>query len=110
MPREFAHGVGLALISPYNYALYLVAMPTAAKDSIANSHVIWALPLGVLVGTAAWVTGFSAMLAWLKRYSSTGMWADLVGGVMLLAFAALTLLELAQTLLGHRAPAVGISL
>jgi threonine/homoserine/homoserine lactone efflux protein len=105
MPREFLHGVGMALISPYNYLFYLVAMPSTVKDAIATSHVIWALPLGVFVGTAAWVTGFSAMLAWLKRYSSTGMWADLIGGVMLLAFAALTLLELAQTLLGHRVSA-----
>ena len=105
MPHEFLHGVGLALISPYNYVLYLVAMPTTVRGAIETSPFIWALPLGVLVGTTAWVVGFSGMLAWLKRYSSTGMWADLVGGVMLLAFAALTLLELAQALLGHAAPA-----
>lgn len=104
MPREFFAGVGFAIISPYNYAFYLVAMPSTAKAAIATSPSIWALPLGVLVGTAAWVVGFSAMLAWLKRYSSTGMWADLVGGVMLLGFAALTLLKLAQSLLGHHQP------
>jgi threonine/homoserine/homoserine lactone efflux protein len=108
MPRAFFAGIGLAAISPYNYAFYLVAMPSAARDAIASSPVIWALPLGVLVGTSAWVAGFSAMLAWLKRYSSTGMWADLVGGVMLLAFAALTLLKLAQTLRGHPLPDDGI--
>ena len=49
------------------------------------------------------LVGFTTMLSWLKRYSTTwwNIWADLVGGVMLLAFAAFALLKLAQTLVRH---------
>lgn len=100
MPRAFMHGVGLAIISPYTLAFWLVILPSWAHDAIATSHVLWALPLGVMAGTSAWVFGFTAMLAYLKRYSSTGMWADLIGGALLLTFAAFTLLKLIRAL--HR--------
>jgi hypothetical protein len=102
-PRSFLAGVGMAMISPYTIAFWIIALPSAAHHTIDTEHHVGLLLLGILIGTAGWIWGFTTMLAWLKRYSSTWwiIWADLVGGVMLLVFAAFALLKLAQTLLRH---------
>lgn len=101
-PRSFFAGLGMAIISPYTLVFWIVALPSAAHDAIEQqSPQIWVLLLGILVGTGGWIAMYTAMLAWLKRYSTNWweVWADLIGGVMLLVFAALTLLKLATTLL-----------
>lgn len=102
-PRSFLAGIGMAIISPYTLAFWIIALPSAAHNTVDIEKHTWVLLLGILIGTGTWIWGFATALAWLKRYSSTWwiVWADLVGGVMLLAFAAFALLKLVQTLLRY---------
>lgn len=104
-PRSFLAGIGMALISPYTIAFWIIALPSAAHHTIDTQRHAALLLLGILAGTGGWIWGFTTLLSWLKRYSSTWwiVWADLVGGVMLLVFAAFALLKLVQTLLRHGA-------
>lgn len=102
-PSSFLAGAGMAIISPYTIAFWIIGLPSAAHHTL-DMERHWAfLLLGILIGTFAWIWGFATMLSWLKRYSTTWwiIWADLVGGVMLWVFAAFALLKLAQTLLRH---------
>ena len=99
MPRSFFAGAGMGVISPYTIVFWMVGLPAVAQSLFARYHHVWPLLVGILVGTSAWIGGYTSMIAWLKRYRSTGMWADLVGGVMLLVFAALALLKLASMVL-----------
>ncbi len=103
-PGSFFAGFGMAIISPYTIAFWIIALPSAAHHTIDTKHHVGLLLLGILAGTGLWIWGFTTLLSWLKRYSSTWwiVWADLVGGVMLLVFAAFALLKLVQTLLAHR--------
>jgi threonine/homoserine/homoserine lactone efflux protein len=89
-PRSFLAGIGMAIISPYTIAFWIIALPSAAHRTIDTKQHAALLLLGIVVGTCTWIWGFTTMLSWLKRYSSTWwiIWADLIGGVMLLAFAA----------------------
>jgi threonine/homoserine/homoserine lactone efflux protein len=106
--RSVAAGFGMAIISPYTIVFWIVGLPSAAHDALQQPQYVWALLLGIAIGTSLWIAGFSAMLAALKRYTSSStwwiIWTDLIGGVMLLGFAALALLKLAQTLMQHRGP------
>ena len=108
LARSFWAGVGMAVISPYTIVFWIVGLPSAAHDAMQDPQTTSALLLGIGVGTTAWIAGFSALLSTLKRYTANStwwiVWTDLIGGVMLLAFAALALLKLAQTLLHHRGP------
>lgn len=102
-PRSFFAGIGMAIISPYTIAFWIIALPSATHQTIDTKQHAALLLLGILAGTFGWIWGFATLLSWLKRFSSTWwiIWADLVGGVMLLVFAAFALLKLAQTLLRH---------
>lgn len=109
--RCVAAGLGMAIISPYTIAFWLIALPSAAHDALQYPRWTWALLLGIAIGTVCWIAGFSALLSMIKRYTASStwwiVWTDLIGGVMLLGFAALALLKLAQTLmqyLQHRGP------
>ena len=108
LARSAAAGLGMAVISPYTIAFWLIALPSAAHDALEHPRWTWALLAGIAAGTALWIAGFSALLAMIKRYTASAtwwiVWTDLIGGVMLLGFAALALLELARKLVVHRGP------
>lgn len=99
-PRSFFAGVGMAVISPYTIVFWLVGLPAVAHKAMKEDQHIAPLLGGILIGTSLWVWAFASLLSWLKRYSTTWwiVWADLVGGVMLLVFAALALLKLVAEL------------
>lgn len=108
LSRSAAAGLGMAIISPYTIAFWLIALPSAAHDALEHPRWTWSLLAGIAIGTILWIAGFSALLSMIKRYTASStwwiVWTDLIGGVMLLGFAALALLKLAQTLVVHRGP------
>jgi threonine/homoserine/homoserine lactone efflux protein len=103
-PRSLLAGVGMTIISPYTIIFWIVGLPAVAHRALQEGQHVAPLLGGVLLGTSLWVWGFTSLLSWLKRYSTTWwiVWADLVGGVMLLVFAALALLKLVAELRSGR--------
>lgn len=90
-------GLLMTAINPYTLAFWFVALPAGPGSLLEKAHRdIPALVIGVVVGTFGWVLVFSLLLGYLKKFSHDS-WiiiADVIGGTMLLIFAALALASL----------------
>ena len=85
--RGYITGLLMTALNPMTLAFWLVAVPSAGARSPGTSLPI--LCLGVFLGTIVWVIGFSASMAYARRFRQ-GWWAaaaDIAGGIILLAFA-----------------------
>jgi L-lysine exporter family protein LysE/ArgO len=90
---SYVTGLLMTALNPMTLAFWFLVVPAlpVATDMVS-------LILGVFVGTAVWVLGFSSLLAWLGR-GRRSLWitiADAVGGFVLLGFAALAVWKAAQ--------------
>ncbi len=87
--RGYLTGVLMTALNPMTLAFWLVAVPAAgARSADANLPLVC---LGVFLGTISWVIFFSSAIACARKFRQ-GWWAaaaDMLGGIILLTFAAL---------------------
>jgi threonine/homoserine/homoserine lactone efflux protein len=86
-------------LNPMTLAFWLVVVPGVAGQLSRNAaHDLPFLCAGVFVGAFSWVCSFSTLMSLAGRFRKpiTLMAADLLGGVMLLAFAAYALYQVVQ--------------
>jgi len=92
--RAFVSGVMMTGLNPYTLIFWFVALPGGPGKLLSESHRdVPALLLGVFVGTFGWVLVFAGLLGYLKKFSHDSwiIFADVIGGVTLLGFAAFSL-------------------
>ena len=109
--RHFATGLGMNVLNPMNVVFWFGAIPAMLVGSAAGggggaaaaemrAGLPW-IAAGVAIGAFAWTAGFSGSLALARRRiiradpgrpvpSRVLIAADVAGGVLLLAFAAVT--------------------
>jgi L-lysine exporter family protein LysE/ArgO len=94
-------GLLMTLLNPMTLAFWFVAVPGAVGSITTDpSRDLPVICAGVFVGTIAWVTFFCSLLTLLGRWRRA-WWlaaADLLGGAMLLGFAALGVWHLGRDL------------
>ena len=101
----YLNGVLICSTSHYSFLFWLSYVPSVLPSNVGTTTSAPAqagLALGVLLATLAWVLAFSSLTTWLggvgpRRRLTAAM--DGVGGVLLLAFAALSGWRLARSLL-----------
>lgn len=81
-------GVAMTLLNPMTLAFWLVAVPAAGASTASGSLPV--VCAGVFAGTLTWVLCFAGSIHWLRRFQQKHWMAiaDLIGGMILLAFAA----------------------
>ena len=87
---SYVTGVLMTLINPMTLAFWMVAVPSTLGADAAGTS----LPLtcvGVFIGTLAWVITFCSLLTLVGKRANRYWFAtaDIVGGLVLLAFAAI---------------------
>jgi len=92
--RHYVTGLALTSLNPMTLAFWCVVVPAMAGQWSANPvHDLPWVCVGVFSGAMSWVIVFTGTMSWLGRRGRRAAWlaADLVGGTMLLAFAAYAL-------------------
>lgn len=103
-PNAYLTGFLMTLLNPMTLAFWFIAVP-AAVGAIASQprSELPIMGVGVFLGTALWVVTFAGLLDIAARRSThRARWlplADLIGGAMLIAFAALALWNSTRTLI-----------
>ncbi|HTL27849.1 MAG TPA: LysE family transporter [Tepidisphaeraceae bacterium] len=96
-------GVAMTFINPMTIAFWFAVVPglAGATASESGGAQLPILCVGVFIGTLSWVATFVSLLYWAGRYRKRWwlVFADELGGTLLLAFAGLALLRSVQRLL-----------
>jgi len=92
LASHYATGLLMTALNPMTLGFWLVAVPSLVGNTSAGaSRFLPMLCAGVFLGTFGWVCFFAGTLAVLRRNlgSRFRFAADMAGGVILLAFAAM---------------------
>lgn len=102
--NAYLTGLFMTLLNPMTLAFWFIAVP-AAVGPIASQpqRELPIMGVGVFLGTVIWVIFFAGLLGLaVRRSNNRARWlplADLIGGAMLIAFAALALWNSVRPLL-----------
>jgi threonine/homoserine/homoserine lactone efflux protein len=92
--RHYVTGLALTSLNPMTLAFWCVVVPAMAGQWSANPvrDLPWVC-VGVFSGAMSWVLVFTSTMSWLGQRGKRATWlaADIVGGTMLLGFAAYAL-------------------
>lgn len=90
--RVYATGFAMTATNPMTLAVWFGGFTSTALAQGVGEGLLKYLALGVFAGTFVWVLTFSGLISVLARWKRP-WWmavADVIGGLVLLAFAALT--------------------
>jgi L-lysine exporter family protein LysE/ArgO len=92
--RHYVTGLAMTSLNPMTLAFWCLVVPAVAGQWSANPvrDLPWVC-VGVFSGAMSWVMVFTTTMSWLGRRGRRATWlaADIVGGTMLLGFAAFAL-------------------
>ena len=92
--RHYVTGLAMTSLNPMTLAFWCLVVPAMAGQWSANPvrDLPWVC-VGVFSGAMSWVLVFTSTMSWLGQRGKRATWlaADLVGGTMLLGFAAYAL-------------------
>jgi len=98
----YVTGVLMTLFNPITLGFWFVVLPSQVGMTGGNpAHDLPRVCAGVFLGALSWVILFTSALAWLGNFRR-GWWlvaADVVGGVILLGFAAAAFLRSVRSFL-----------
>jgi L-lysine exporter family protein LysE/ArgO len=97
--RNYVTGVLMTSLNPMTLAFWvLVAAPAAMNGNARSIHQLPFLCAGVFVATMTWVCCFAGALSLAHGGDNLRWtrWADLIGGLLLLAFAGIAIWRVAS--------------